>query len=148
MAFGVAQEAPMAQRLGIDRRDPFQNEALVEFMLGAPFDLSWRNGASKAIMRRTMRDRLPIVFLSKSRTGRLEPLFNAGIQAQREPLVNRVSDERLAPLTYVQAGRISALLSGDNHGKAALLSATIGYGLWHELHFASGFENTQKSKAQ
>jgi asparagine synthase (glutamine-hydrolysing) len=138
MAFGVAQEAPMAQRLGIDRRDPFQNEALLEFMLGAPFDLSWRNGASKAVMRRAMRRDLPNAFLAKARTGRLETFFEAGLQTRRESLLNLCSAGGDHVETYVRAGSINPLLDKGNEGPAALLSATVGYGVWRQRLFNEG----------
>jgi len=130
MAFGVAHEAPMAQRHGVDRRDPFQNEALLEFMLKAPFDLSWRSGYTKAIMRRAMRGRLPESILMKDRTGRLEDLYQSGIRANRETIKTLLFDQQLVWQQYVHPDSMRAILSWENQGQSILLASCTGYSLW------------------
>jgi asparagine synthase (glutamine-hydrolysing) len=130
MAFGVAHEVSQAQCHGLDRRDPFQNEALLKFMLEAPMDLSWRGGADKSIMRRAMRGLLPDDVRYKARTGRLNPFFRAGIESQAESLRQLLFDEQTGWQDYVDSNRVAAIIEGSNGAPDALLSAVVGHALW------------------
>ena len=130
MAFGVAHEAAMAQRNGVDRRDPFHNEALLTFMLKAPYELSWRGGFSKAIMRRAMRGRLPGSILEKERTGRLEPLFKAGVRARRKELEALLFDEQTAWQHYVTPAVVRDILERHRDHPGVLLATVVGHSLW------------------
>jgi len=130
MAFGVAHEAPMAQRLGVDRRDPFHNEALLAFMLSAPFDLSWRQGSTKTLMRRAMREALPRGLVAKGRTGRLEPFFRAGRQGYRRQLALHIGRQQESLLRFVDPARLFSLTKEKPDCPESLLSVAAGYALW------------------
>ena len=141
MAFGVAHEAGMAQRYGVDRRDPFQNEALLAFMLKAPFELSWRNGLTKAIMRRAIKGDLPEEILEKGRSGRLEPFYQAGVESNQGQLARLCAGPEAELRRYLRVERIRALLQANGQDPEALLSVSAGYAVWRRATFNIGSES-------
>lgn len=132
MAFGRAHETEIPNRHGVDRRDPFHNEALIRFMHNAPFELSWKGGASKSIMRRAMRDLLPDSIRHKPRTGLLSTFFRAGLNENRTRIEKLLFREQTGWQAYVRADVIRSQLDGSSTGPEALISACVGHALWHD----------------
>lgn len=132
MAFGRAHENLTANRHGVDRRDPFHNEALVRFMLNAPFSLSYRDGYDKWLMRRAMRGRLPDEVRLKPRTGLLNSFFDAGFKAQGPALQALLFEQDRAWADYVREQTVRrALQDAEAPAKhRVLVGQCVGYVLW------------------
>jgi len=131
MAFGRAHETEIPNRYGVDRRDPFHNEALLRFMHNAPFELSWKGGASKSIMRRAMRGLLPESIRTKPRTGLLNTFFQAGLEHNKKTIETLLFQDQTTWQTYIQPQVIKNQLQGNPTAPEALLSICIGHALWH-----------------
>jgi len=135
MTFGPAQENEFAQRFGVERRDPFQNEALVALMLHAPVFLSHTRGRTKWIMREAMRDRIPDSLRLKGRTGLLTQFINSGYARNREHIERFLFElRRAAWQRYVHPGFVKKALSDGSPSSAGLMTicGCIGYSLWRE----------------
>lgn len=130
MAFGRAHESEFPNRYGVDRRDPFHNEALVRFMLNAPHSLSHHAGRDKWIMRRAMRDLLPDPLRRKVRTGILTPFFHAGLKQHRSRVEQLLFEQAPGWQRYVHPEPIREILAGKREHQSALISQCIGYALW------------------
>lgn len=135
MTFGPAQENEFSHRFGVERRDPFQNEALVALMLHAPVVLSHTQGQTKWIMREAMRNRIPDSLRLKRRTGLLTQFINSGYERNREDIARFLFDpERSDWQHYVRPEFVSEALSDGNTSPAGLMTVCgcIGYSLWRE----------------
>jgi len=135
MTFGPAQENEFSRRFGVERRDPFQNEALVGLMLHAPVVLSHMQGQTKWIMREAMRNRVPDSLRLKERTGLLNAFIEAGYQRNKDQIKRFLLDpERDRWQRYVRPAFIDGALSGGNPTRVELMTicACIGYSLWRE----------------
>ncbi|MCZ7599795.1 MAG: asparagine synthetase B family protein [Gammaproteobacteria bacterium] len=84
MSYGPAQENEFAQRIGIERREPFQSSRLIRLMLEAPVLMSHNRQLSKWIMTQAMDGRLPASVRLKPRTGRLDEIYKKGFMDSRE----------------------------------------------------------------
>lgn len=138
MTFGPAQENEFSRRFGVERRDPFQNEALVGLMLHAPVVLSHMQGQTKWIMREAMRDRIPDSLRLKRRTGLLTQFINWGYQRNRGDIERFLFDpQRSGWQRYVHPGFVKKALSGGHTSSKGLMTVCgcIGYSLWRE-HWA------------
>ena len=82
----MTHENLFSQRYGVERRDPFQNEALVKLMLEMPVSMSFRDGMDKWVMREAMRGRMPEKLRTKGRTGLLNSFLQMGFERNREKL--------------------------------------------------------------
>lgn len=135
MTFGPAQENDFSHRFGVERRDPFQNEALVRLMLHAPVVLSHTQGQTKWIMREAMRSRMPDSLRLKARTGLLNEFIDAGFERNREKIKRFLFDsDRDQWKRYARPEFIHEALAGENKSPGALTTvcACIGYSLWRE----------------
>ncbi len=131
MSHGRAQEGCFAARFGLARRDPFQNEALVRFMLNAPHSLSFRKGRDKWIMRVATREYLDEAFRWKPRTGWLEAFMKAGIDRNRARLKTLLLIEQDSWREFLDQAWLERLLEANGEGKLeVLISQTVGYSLW------------------
>lgn len=134
MAFGLAYENDFANRYGIQRRDPFKNEALVRLMLQMPASLSHREGKSKWIMRETMKGRMPERLRLKPRTGNLNSFFYAGFNKHRKGIHDLLFKRQRDWQHYVKSEYIEQALKETNPAKQAKLAINecVGYALWRE----------------
>ncbi|MEN1728775.1 MAG: asparagine synthase-related protein [Pseudomonadota bacterium] len=130
MAFGQAHTNEHAQRFGIDRRDPYQNEALLRFMLHLPVRSTWQDGWDKAIMREAMRGLIPEPIRHKRRTGLLHALFRSGLRAYRQDVRELLLDQNESWQQYVQKTAVEEALSGKPGAPDALIALCVGYLRW------------------
>lgn len=131
MSFGRAHESGFANRFGLERRDPYQNEALVRFMLNAPHSLSRRGGRDKWIMRAATKDLLPPPFRWKLRTGWLENFLRAGFEQNTAGVERLIQDENAEWRRYIREDWIRGLLTQRWPGRQALLlTECVGSVLW------------------
>lgn len=141
MTFGTAQENDFCQRYGLERRDPFHNEALIRVMLHAPVVLSHCRGRAKWIMREAMRGELPDAVRLKARTGTLGAFVRAGFarhrDAVRELLLDQDDD---VWARYVRTGFVRDALSArcPTDTQLMVVAGCIGYSLWRTHWDAAG----------
>jgi len=140
IAFGRAHEMAWCERFGIERRDPFHNEDLVQLMLKLPVSFSYRNGMDKWIMRAAMKGRMPDRFRLKRRTGLLHPLFHAGWNAHRQGLYHLLFEEQTEWQRYVRPEPVRLALgtpvapSRRPDRRIMLVTAQcVGYALWRRF---------------
>jgi asparagine synthase (glutamine-hydrolysing) len=101
----------------LEARVPFLDNDLVDFAFGLPPSFKRRAGATKAILRRAMADRLPPSILRRPKTGRggtqaLLPLMNRLVS--EGPLSELVSRETLRRRGWLDADRVLGYLSQAN----------------------------------
>lgn len=132
MAWGVAHENLFSQRYGVERSDPFQNEALVRLMLEMPVSMSFRDGTDKWIMREAMRDRMPEEIRTKGRTGLLNSFLQLGFERNREKLRGFLFTESTDWQAWVRPEFVRDVLdNNDGTGRGQLvLGNCVGYSLW------------------
>jgi asparagine synthase (glutamine-hydrolysing) len=130
MAFGRAHESEIPNRFGVDRRDPFHDEALLRFMLNAPFGLSHHKGWDKWIMRQATRGLIPDSLRRKRRTGLLHAFFRAGLRANRMTISALLFEQETDWQRFVRPQLIQSILSRDDHPRESLVCQCIGHALW------------------
>lgn len=79
IARGISGETHFANQYGIDRREPYQDMALIDFMLSIPSYQCLRRGQTKLIARNAMKGLIPESIRLAPRTGLLYEFFNFGI---------------------------------------------------------------------
>lgn len=133
LACNRAMESWFAEDFGLHYHDPYQNQALMEFMLGLPFTYSHRRGRSKWVMHRIARGLIPESVRTKRRTGNLFPFLLAGYRRHRKDVRERILDTRgwqhlLDPVA------VENLLASENPREAdiVLFNQLLGYSLWRE----------------
>ena len=76
MAYGRVMEA----KFGIERRYPYRDRNLCEFMLSVPSDQLYFNGVKRPIVKRAFGDELPDVILQRNNKTSFNAVIDAGIQ--------------------------------------------------------------------
>ena len=132
MTFGRAQESFFTRRRGVERRDPYHDEAVVAFMLNAPFRFSVQEGRTKWIMREACIGRLPEPVRRKRRTGLMGSYYQAGLEANRQRLTDFLFRECTGWQEWVRPAAIRALVEERSGPKppASLLPRCVGHALW------------------
>lgn len=130
MTGGRCHEQYFAGLHGIERRDPFQDENVVGFMLGAPASMSVRDGRTKWIIREATRGRLPDEFRLKQRTGLLNSYFLAGVRANREALARLLFEESPGWQHWVRPEFVRGVLAEPVGRHGFVLPRCVGYALW------------------
>jgi len=134
-AFGRAQEAALADRFGLQRREPFQNERLYRLMLDLPVHLSFNQGQSKWIMRQAMRGVLPQSVLEKKRTGLLYAFMATGLAANRERLQRILFEQDRRWMRYAPEALVRAAVHDPNapDRHRVVMSIAVSYSLWRQF---------------
>lgn len=135
LTFGTAQENDFSQRCGIERRDPFHNEALIGLMLYAPIVFSHMKGETKWIMREAMRGRIPEPIRVKARTGNLTRFVRAGFDQHRSEIRELLLDQDESDWArYVRPAFVREVLASPQPPESGLMvvCACIGYTLWRD----------------
>ena len=134
MASGRAHESEFPARHGVERRDPFHNEALLRFMLNAPHSLSRRQGTDKWIMRAATRGLLPNALRRKGRTGLLNSFHEAGFR-QHRPEIQSWLTRHDNWQWWIDPALVTQALSDKPTGRPPLLAGRcLGFGLWQARH--------------
>lgn len=80
MAYGRVMEA----KFGIERRYPFRDRNLCEFMLAIPSDQLYYNGVKRPIIKRAFRDLLPDIVVDRNNKTSFNTVIDAGIERDME----------------------------------------------------------------
>lgn len=132
MAFGRAHEAEFPARFGVERRDPFQNEALARFMLHAPIGLSHRRGQNKWVMRMASKGWLPDPVRKKARTGRLDSFFAVGLNKNQETVRKLAANRRSACSKWLSPRALSDLAADETRHNQLIAAYCAGFCLWEQ----------------
>lgn len=132
MAGGLAHENAFSQRYGLDRRDPFHNEALVRLMLQMPVSMSFRGGTDKWVMREAMRGKMPESFRTKGRTGLLNSFLEEGFSRNRGRLEDFLFREHKGWQEWVRPEYVRSALRDHNPPDKGrmVVGQCVGYSLW------------------
>lgn len=77
-------------RMGVERRCPFRDRRLVEFMLQLPAFCFYQPETTKSIARRGMSERLPETVLANPKSGLLTELFDLGIKKKESARIDQL----------------------------------------------------------
>ena len=135
MTAGPDQENAFARRCGIDRREPFQDEALVRLMLTAPVACSIHRGESKRIMRAAMAGRIPDALRLKPRTGLLTAFLRAGWRRHRRKVAEILRNFGSTGWSdYVDTGFVERAIASDSPDETSLMVVCqcLGHTLWRQ----------------
>ncbi len=134
MTFGRAQENNFAHRYGIERRDPFHSQEMVQLMLDMPFDLSSRDGYSKWIMRQAMIGKMPESLRTKPRTGLLNSFAFDGFNRNRGKIHDLLFQPGRHWRLYVEPAYVEQALkrTETSSRERLVVNQCIGYTLWRE----------------
>ena len=121
-ADGLSEEVFFASRCGIDRRDPFRDADLIDFMLSIPSYVCYRDGHTKWLARESMRGLLPESIRLRPRGGLLTEFFDAGYRRELPSLRRLLTARDVAWPTYVDhAWLLRALDAREPSEKEKLL---------------------------
>jgi asparagine synthase (glutamine-hydrolysing) len=85
-AHSCSSEIFNASRCGVELRHPYRDRRLVQFVLGLPGHQLYRRGLYKHVLRTAMEGTLPEVIRTRPRPTSLAPLFQRGLERERDLL--------------------------------------------------------------
>jgi asparagine synthase (glutamine-hydrolysing) len=132
--FGSYNKA-MSGPLGIEQRDLYRDEEIIDFMLSIPLTQLFRNGQTKYIARNASRELMPVNIRLQKRVGLLSEFFNYGVwQKEREWLRERLFDTHCSWDEYVKHDWLEAQFREERPSENAGLVAwqCLTYELWLE----------------
>ncbi len=135
MAQGNPQESNYANRFGLDRRDPFASQGLVQAFLQMPVNLSIRDGYEKWIMRQVMIAKMPESLRTKPRTGLLHSFMKAGFDKNRTNIHTLLFKRQTVWQRYVKPEVIADALADEkpNQQHLLLVNQCVAYSLWRSF---------------
>lgn len=134
--YSASQEHYNAERFGLQRRDPFVSQPLIQLMLSMPFSLTRKQLETKWIMREAMRREpgLPESIRTKPRTGVLHDFFDTGFWRNRDRLEDLLMREKREWQNWVKRDAVVRAFDRQRstRGDRVLASHCIGYVLWRD----------------
>lgn len=122
----------MAERLGVEHRDPFRDRRVVELVLRMPADQHLRGPQSRPVLRRAMRGLLPEPVRRRRDKTSLADLFRRGV-LERERETVRVLLAGGAWREYLRPAAVEAALSPAGAAVPAARLTTLWLALSFEL---------------
>ncbi|HMB22233.1 MAG: asparagine synthase-related protein, partial [Chloroflexota bacterium] len=110
-AYGCSRETFIASRYELELRHPYRDRRLVEFMIGIPAYMLYRDGFYKHILRVAMQGILPESIRTRKRATFLSPLFLRGVERERAVLDSNLYENDRAWLQFVDARWVRKHLS-------------------------------------
>jgi asparagine synthase (glutamine-hydrolysing) len=92
-ASGASFDVSMTNRLGVERRNPYRDRQLVEFMLAVPAHQLYRRQRYKHILRNSMAGLLPPSVLDRESITPLRPLYEYGLRQAEWSFVQKTLDD-------------------------------------------------------
>jgi len=123
---------------GIDVRYPFLDYELVDFILRIPMSLKLKGNATKYIVRRLLRGKLPSVVVSRKKHGLSCPVKMWMRSRMRDIFAHRLSKANLKNYPYLNPTYVERLLNEhfakkvDNSRK---IWGLFSFVVWHKKHF-------------
>ncbi len=131
-ADGLSGDVFFAHRLGIERRDPFRDLDLIDFMLSVPAHRSYRKHHTKCLARQGMVGFLPESIRLRPRGGLLNEFFDAGYRREHDALEVLLSASDVAWPDYVDhKWLVRALRSAEpSDGEKLMVWQCAAFELW------------------
>ena len=132
----------LALLTGLERRNPYRDRRLVEFMLRLPAWLLYRHGETKPLARAALRGLLPEALLRSPRVGVLYSLYRRGLRRESVQIVPLLTGPDATWPRYVRRERLATYLAGGEIEPAneRLLWQCVSYELWRNGLRRAGFE--------
>jgi asparagine synthase (glutamine-hydrolysing) len=122
--------------VSLEARSPFLDRALVELIASLPSSCKLEaSGNGKAILKKAMRDRIPVEVIGRTKKGFGIPVAE-WLKGPLNPLVDELlSESRLASAGYLDATAVRRLIdehrsNARNHRK--VLWTLLSFELWRE----------------
>lgn len=133
-ADGVSEEAFFANRCGIERREPYHDPDLIDFMLSVPVDQCYRNGHTKWLARQAMEGLLPEAIRWRPRGGLLYEFFDAGFRREHAALEQLLTAPDAAWPAYVDHGWLMHALNASepSEREKLLIWYCAAFELWRQ----------------
>lgn len=112
-ADGVSEEAFFANRCGLERREPYHDPDLIDFMLSVSSDYCYRNGHTKWLARQAMEGLLPEAIRQRPRGGLLYEFFDYGFRREHAALERLLKAPDAAWPAYVDHGWLMRALNAS-----------------------------------
>ncbi len=146
-ASSVSKETFYTSRHGIELRQPYRDQRLIEFVLTLPAYQLYAHGQLKYILRTAMRGILPEIIRTRRRPTSLTSLFFRGVEQEQAILEPIFENFNSAWADYVQADWIlrhwNADVTPENDGPAALVPwLCFSFDLWHQLSLCYNAERS------
>ncbi len=132
-AWHVFVDQYVGRSLGIERRHPFWDRRLVEFMLGCPDDQKKRGGWTKFLLRRSLIDVLPNRVLTRRSKVEFSPLLWAGLRQTWASLVCLLHSSICDELELLDAAILEHFLTLRRQGWSGwwgYLESAVGLEIW------------------
>ncbi len=100
-----------ARFAGAERRYPFLDRALHEFVMAVPARFLFGGGQGKRILRLAMADRLPVSFQARTTFGAVTHLYAAGVNRERHRIEALLTSPMILEAGLVSPRRIARLLA-------------------------------------
>jgi asparagine synthase (glutamine-hydrolysing) len=131
----LSDRLSMAHSLEI--RVPFVDHVLVEHVFPLPASLKAGVGAPKALLKRSLAQRLPQAHLTAPKRGFVGPT-SAWMRNELRPMLeDELSSARLSRLGYFDAKVVTGLLRDHfdrRHNREGILWALLCFSTWHRLY--------------
>lgn len=111
----LSRRMTSAQPSLVEKRHPYLDQDLVEFLSAVPLDQVQRSGQRRFLMRRALADILPAEVLNRTTKSRVARCYCLLVQSQWSKLVSSLSDPLSSRLGYIdQEGLCEGLLELKN----------------------------------
>ena len=130
-----ADKISMAHSL--EARVPYLDHELVEFCLSMPSEMKFRNGATKALLRKAMQPSLPEQTSRRKQHGFVVPIGEWIRGDWRELVMDLSRDPRTRSRSIFDAGRIDEIIDEHMNGRADWTSSIFGFlitEIWHRTY--------------
>lgn len=133
-ADGVSEEAFFANRCGIERREPYHDPDLIDFMLSVPVNQCYRNGHTKWLARQAMEGLLPEAIRWRPRGGLLYEFFDAGFRREHAALEQLLTAPDAAWPAHVDHGWLMHALNASepSEREKLLIWYCAAFELWRQ----------------
>lgn len=122
---------------GVERRNPYRDRQLVEFMVNLPQFHLHQRGCEKKLVRHAMQGLLPDTVLQSGRAGLLYDLFAAGVTRRRDQVSSILFRPDTAWQQFVDPAPVEKYLASgrDTDSIAMATWRCITYELWRDRFY-------------
>jgi asparagine synthase (glutamine-hydrolysing) len=110
-AQGAAATRRFYNQHGVELEAPYQDRALVEFVMALPSDQLYRPGRDRWVHRNAMQGLLPEVVRERTQKTSFEALFTKGIQREHASIIEIFRDPQVVARNIINSGWLSGQLS-------------------------------------
>lgn len=137
------------ERDGIEARSPLLYQPLVEFAFAIPFEQKLRPGEVRSLMRRALRNDLPVKILTRPGKGEISEAMHKGLLRESSRVDSLLSDPLICSLGYVDRERLRSAVRLAQHGaklNVGALLKTISLEIWLQSFQHHGIQLTHQER--